>query len=133
MYCIHKDKNEAWCRESYNTGHYVTTDYNGRNSPFIMHMGSQAEKVRSMEVTATGLPPRITSGFRPPKHPVSTDSSLHQYGYAIDMNPAAAINFIPNRRAMCARVKTLFRNEPRYDVVCHGKGNEYHTHIEYDP
>ena len=119
-------------KTSYNTGRYVTADYNGGSTPFLMFLGWPAEKIRMSEENTTGHAPRITSGYRQPKHPANTDSTLHQYGLALDMNPASAINSISNRKAMCARVKQLYRNS-RYDVVCHGSGNNYHTHIEYDP
>ena len=128
-------------RTSLHSGHYSTGDYNTCNtSHFLMNMWLEAEVIRKAELKALGSTnpadsPRITSGYREPKHSSNTSGTLHQYGYAVDMNPSARIyvaTYLTKRREMCKRVEKLY-NDSRYDVRCHGKGSNYHTHIEYDP
>ena len=117
-------------------GNYGRTGDNTYYRHVIMYMHSEAEKVYKVEYDSAAVVVngtivrhrvRITSGYRPPKK--CSGNSLHQYGYAIDMNPAIAINTHENRVHLERRVKRIF-SIAAYDRMRHGTGTNEHIHIE---
>lgn len=115
-------------KTSYSTAYYDFSDFAHGRSPILMYLGYTADRIYEIELKATGHKPRITSGYRYPKQ--CNGNSLHQFGWALDMNPARAINTDTKRREMLARIKHLLRNRP-FDPLIHGPVP--HIHLEYDP
>ncbi|MCY3763850.1 MAG: hypothetical protein OXH06_00320 [Gemmatimonadetes bacterium] len=120
---------------SYSTANYTMADNYGKGgySPILMYMGPIAEKIRKMQIDSTktdalpnGLPPRVTSGYRYPKN--SDKNSLHQFGYALDMNPATGgVNLNERRNVLLRRIRELI-GTVGYDSIIHGP--IIHIHIE---
>ena len=117
-------------RRNYRTTNYSNFDYARGRQLILMYMGSVAEGIRSREIAIVGdtRAPRVTSGYRNPR--TSAGNSLHQFGYAIDMNPSRAFsNQDSVRNKMLERIQS---NEGlgtvHYDSMIHGP--IIHIHIE---
>ena len=117
--------------DNYRTANYSHSDYSQGSRPWIvMHMGSVAEGIRFREVAIVGntLAPRISSGYRRPREE-TTASSLHQFGYALDMNPNRAFTNQDSVRAkMLERIRPAL-GTTHYDSFIHATPH-VHIHIE---
>ena len=119
--------------KSANYGHadaYARIDNDRYYNWGIMYLGSKTEAIRKAEgdsMTFDGKKyyPRVTSGYRPPED--CDGNSLHQFGFAVDMNPHSEKNTPPHRKAMERRVRRLLGVE-NYDTIRHGK--DEHIHFE---
>lgn len=121
-------------KTDFHSANYAHRDYGritdtGYYEYIVMNtaMSAKAEVIRKVENDSTARFPRITSGYRPPID--CKDNSLHQFGYALDMNPDRAINNPTNRRHMERRVRRML-GKPNWDTILHGTGNNEHIHFE---
>ena len=118
-----------------------------RNSDFGPNLAviDRSRSIATQVQVQWGLPLRITSGWRNPRRNdslrLSAINSVHQTGNAIDLNPfnkkrdwpAGVTTYKQAKNALHKTAINTFKNDPNYQVVFHGEGDNLHVHIEYDP